>query len=65
MSQVEVHPVAFREMLTVLEMCLVRAVASIPMAQDVVAIGLVQIVEAIAVARMIAVAQQAREVLPL
>lgn len=65
MSQVEVHPVAFREMLTVLEMCLVRAVASIPMGQDVVAIGLVQDVVAIAVARMIAVAQQAREGLPL
>lgn len=58
MSQVEVRLIAFRETLTVLEKFLVKAVVSIPMAQDVVAIGLVQVGIATVVARMTVVAQQ-------
>jgi hypothetical protein len=57
-SQVEVRLIAFRETLTVLEKFLVKAVVSIPMAQDVVAIGLVQVGIATVVARMTVVAQQ-------
>ena len=49
MNRVEVHPIAFREMQAVLEKFLVKAVVSIPMAQDVVAIGLVQLAATIVV----------------
>ena len=65
MSQVEAHPISFREMLMALEACFERAAASIPMSQAVVAIGLVQTVEATEVVQMIVVAQQEWERLPL
>ena len=52
-------------MQAVLEKFLVKAVVSIQMAQDVVAIGWVQLVSAIAVAQKIAVAQNLLKRLPL